>query len=403
MPALSMAQYEEIEYQLNPHEQLHEKALVYLDVNETTGNRCILMKTREFIGFIPLTDQTYVIVRPKGGIEDLFHMVAVSGRSERRIPERIGVDWNPSQYPDLLDFMAHDFTVGLHRIERYGFWKRYDEYHHILPLVRGKISVGRTVRGPWMHGFAHMLACQILKPNIDTAPNRVLRACTISLLRTHGLSRTDRKNLYKWERILRRIPLRDSRQDVREVAKLIYSKRGIPSSRMYYRDLLSIALFVLEHSSVSLSVEGPIDLNAFAVNMDHVFEGYVRNVISDGLSPDGYSVKDGNQSERFLFENSNEYRIRPDILIEKDGRVFAVADAKYKKGKPNKDDMAQILSYMSAFGHAKGLLICPKTPTHLSRTVFQAPLCQVIVLPVDLSDMSKGEAAIVVEARDLVK
>jgi len=402
MPALTMAQYEEIEYQLDPSEQLHAKARTYLDVKELTGNRRILLKTREFIGFLPLTAQTYVIVRPKGKIEDLFHMIAVSGRSERRIPERIGADWNPAQYPDLLDFMAHDFSVGLHRIERYGFWKLYEECHYILPLVRGKISVNDTVRGPWMHGFSHMLACQVADPNINFAPNRVLRACTISLLRTYGLSKADRKNLYKWERIFRRIPLRDSRQDVREVAKLLYSKRQIPSSRMYYRDLLSIALFVLEHSSISLAIEGPVDLNAFAVNMDQVFEGYVRSVIADGLSAEGYSVKDGNQSERFLFENSNEYRIRPDILIEKAGRVVAVADAKYTKGKPSKDDMAQILSYMAAFGHSKGLLICPKTSTNLTKTVFQTPLYQVIVFPIDLSEMSKGEASIVAEARDLL-
>jgi len=171
---------------------------------------------------------------------------------------------------------------------------------------------------------------------------------------------------------------------------------------MYYRDLLSIALFVLEHSSISLAIEGPVDLNAFAVNMDQVFEGYVRSVIADGLSAEGYSVKDGNQSERFLFENSNEYRIRPDILIEKAGRVVAVADAKYTKGKPSKDDMAQILSYMAAFGHSKGLLICPKTSTNLTKTVFQTPLYQVIVFPIDLSEMSKGEASIVAEARDLL-
>lgn len=161
MPALPMAQFQEIEYQLRPSEQLHSKASMYLDVKELGSNRRIFMKTREYIGFLPLTDQTYVIVRPKGEIEDLFHMVAVSGRSERRLPERIGADWNASQYPDLLDFMAHDFTVGLNRIERDGFWKRYEERHDILPLVRGKIEVGRTVRGPWMHGFCHMIACQV--------------------------------------------------------------------------------------------------------------------------------------------------------------------------------------------------------------------------------------------------
>ena len=403
MPALPMAQYEEIEYQLSPSEQLHSKASVYLDVKELGSDRRILMKTREFIGFLPLTDQTYVIVRPKGEIEDLFHMVAASGRSERRLSERIGADWKKSQYPDLLDFMAHDFTVGLNRIERDGFWKRYEERQNILPLVRGKINVGRTVRGPWMHGFSQMLVCQVADPNIDFAPNRVLRACTISLLRTPGLSKADRKSLYKWERILRRIPLRDSKQDVHEVAQLLYSKRRIPSSRLYYRDLLSIALFVLEQSSVSLAVEGPVDLNAFAVNMDQVFEGYVRNVIADGLSAEGYSVKDGNQSERFLFENSSEYRIRPDILIEKVGRVVAVAEAKYIKGKPNKDDMAQVLSYMCAFGLSKGLLICPETSTNLSRTIFQTPFCQVIVYPIDLSEMSKGEASLVAEARGILE
>lgn len=402
MPALTLGQYEEIEYQLTPSEQIHPKARTYLDIERLESTNRILLKTREYIGFLPVTDQTYLIVQPKGEIEDLFHMVSLSGKSERKILERIGTDWKISDYSDLLSFMAHDFISGLSQVERFGFWKRYEDKYHTLPLVRGKIDIGQTIRGPWMHGFSHMLVSQVAEPELDIAPNRIIRACIISLLKTKGLTREDRRKLHRLERIFRRIPLKNTKRDLHEVVSLISSKRGIPSSRLYYRDLLSISLFVLENSSCSLMEEGPVELNAFAINMDQVFEGYVRNLIAEELSVDGFSVKDGNQGNHFLFNNSSDYRIQPDLLIEKAGKVVLVADSKYTKGMPSKDDMAQIISYIAAFGLNTGILICPMTSKNPGRIVFKTPLCEVIVHPMNLGEMDTGEELLISEVRDIL-
>lgn len=98
--------------------------------------------------------------------------------------------------------------------------------------------------------------------------------------------------------------------------------------------------------------------------------------------PEQYAVIDGNQANHCLFINTDRYQIRPDIIIEKGHQVICVADAKYIKAKPTKDDIAQVLSYMCAYGLDKCIIVCIKNEVNQTVEILKAPNAQVVIYPV---------------------
>jgi len=103
--------------------------------------------------------------------------------------------------------------------------------------------------------------------------------------------------------------------------------------------------------------------------MEDCFEKYVRNVLTDALSP-GVSVIDGNKQSRSLFVNSTTPQITPDIMICQGKQCVVVADVKYKdKPDASVDDWYQIISYTMALKVDSGVLIysseTPRPPRKL--------------------------------------
>jgi 5-methylcytosine-specific restriction enzyme subunit McrC len=124
--------------------------------------------------------------------------------------------------------------------------------------------------------------------------------------------------------------------------------------------------------------EGRIVGRAFTVQMDRVFERFVEIVVSEELSEAGFEVSPQlpvaltdrarvvDTSEPF-----NGVSMRPDLVIQKNGRNVAVADVKYKRtddiGDFEQPDIYQLFAYCSALGVPRGLLIYADQKPHTTQ------------------------------------
>ena len=105
--------------------------------------------------------------------------------------------------------------------------------------------------------------------------------------------------------------------------------------------------------------------------MNDIFEEFIRSIIR--RYNHNYKVINGNYTEKTLdYIDKKIIKIKPDIILEKEGQTKIIIDCKYKKikkieddqhidmSKPFPSDVYQLLSYLITYKCKKGIIIYPK-------------------------------------------
>jgi 5-methylcytosine-specific restriction endonuclease McrBC regulatory subunit McrC len=138
----------------------------------------------------------------------------------------------------------------------------------------------------------------------------------------------------------------------------------LPVVRQYYIDIAKVCLLIARNRSVvPQSIEGSARLLSFVINLEDVFEKYVRNTLkafARNHYPD-VAVRNGNVEGRsHLFYDSRAIEIKPDVIVVRDNKPRLVADIKYKP-KTTEADRYQIISHAAALDASIAVSVLPAT------------------------------------------
>ena len=128
----------------------------------------------------------------------------------------------------------------------------------------------------------------------------------------------------------------------------------IPVTRQYYFDILNLCIFFITHSKLEYKSGKEVKLKAFVIDMNEVFEEYVRQTLIDELPEEIRTMR----IQKPLFDNKSIF-VDPDYIFLKNGEVVCVGDAKYKEA-PTTDDFYQLLAYLDTYDVRRGILIYPQ-------------------------------------------
>jgi 5-methylcytosine-specific restriction enzyme subunit McrC len=319
-----------------------------------------------------------VLIKPKVELENVFFLLGFRGGL---------AEWGTEGFPyegewDFLRAIAWAFRAEMERGLRYGISRSYQEKSEVLAGFRGRLDVGRQTT-TWQ-GRPFPAECRFVEYGEDNLLNRVLRAANARLLAAGGLNFDLVRSL---QYIASELAMVDEVQlrpsQVPDVAFTRLNAQWEPAFRLARLILTGETLRDETGTAVGTS---------FTVDMNALFEKFVEEVVAEEAWRRGWELE-----PQFRVGLTERVRMKPDLVLLREGEPVAVADAKYvelDEGWPHAN-VYQLLAYCVALGLPRGLLIyASQRKPEVQRVRGSGTELEIVGI-----DMSKPSDSLVEEAR----
>lgn len=249
--------------------------------------------------------------------------------------------------------------------------------------IRGKIDIKKNIRFNTSHGRNDRFYCKYIDFTTDNIENRILKAtlykCKKIVEDKFELSNEIVQRVYYCLNSFRKVEkVRIKTKDFKRVS--------VSGLYIYYKPLLRQAKLILRQKYYTYKakdgniIRKSIYTIPYMINMETVFEFYVRTVFKDILKDT--NLKIDSFSKKVFLEKSITKKVDtkkgihlmpyciPDILVRDSvsGEVIAVLDAKYKShSRAIRQDSLQLLSYVLLTGSKRCGFVFPGEKTEIKK------------------------------------
>lgn len=336
-------------------------------IQRTLADDAYVLNPRQHVGVVTLPSGRRLESRPKVPARNLFAMLAIA----YELPDPfLNAPVEADRIEDVLAFVVARFAALLEERLDLGLYRAYVENEENLTAVRGRIVIAEDVRRNSI--LRHRTYCRFTDYSWDVAENQVLRQ-VVQLLAGWRLPARLRRRLQALDAAMAEIT--PGRYVASDLGRFTYHRLNED-----YRPLHALCRLLLEGASPSEDA-GPFGFEAFLLDMNRLFEGFVTQALQDRV-PVPFRV---DAQVPLTLDVAGSVPMRPDMLIRRAERPVLVADCKYKRlgaGEHQHHDLYQLLAYCTALGLDRGLLIYPQhlTPIRRSITVRNADVVMAAVV-----------------------
>jgi 5-methylcytosine-specific restriction enzyme subunit McrC len=239
----------------------------------------------------------------------------------------------------------------------------------------GRVLVDRTMRELWPRNIKHQAVTSWYARTVDNACNRCIKYALLLIAGEYLAHPPTARPVRMLQRqIAGLLPslqfvTTDSRLEFLN-DPLVQGRQPLPETRLYYREVLDVALAIIQKRGVVLeSTKDNVRLPSLVVNMADIFEAYIRRslVVYQRETSWPFIVLDGNRQPgaKPLFSDRAVPEANPDVVIRKsDERWALVCDVKsspVRESTPfaDRDGINQVVTYAAAYETDKCLLVHP--------------------------------------------
>ena len=232
----------------------------------------------------------------------------------------------------------------------------------MIVFFRGKLNLAKQIKYNLIDQSRFYCTHKILSMN--TPINRAIRYA-YSILEKNGCGQI-LAELKTYDQRLESFGV-EKKVDVYEIDQISYSRLNIGYKPVVQ---LSKAILLRKLSSTDAATHTQNSFSYF-LDLAELWENYLLKVLQQNLK--GYRVYSPNYTGGTFLLKDKMREIRPDIIIEKNGQVVAILDAKYKRYKKigriakegvSREDLYQMMTYLYHYGKEKqpliGLFISPE-------------------------------------------
>ena len=288
-----------------------------------------VFKTQNYVGVITLKDGTTIEILPKiSSVSYDYDEEKTKGemrkllvrmlRSLRSVPykstrsSKIDAEKLP-----LFEIFVRMFLDEVFFIVRKGLKSGYETIRGNEKFYKGKMLFGEQVKYNRIHKERFFIEYD--EYNANRAENKLLKS-TLLLLERKSVSAVNQADIRNLLVLFSEIfPSKDYEKD--------FSVSCLERSTQYYRGALDWCKIFLAGKSF-LSFKGEEYASALLFPMERLFQDYVAKEICRVLMPRGWAVST-QESARYLFDDPLKFKLRPDIVVRKDGKTY-IFDTKWK-------------------------------------------------------------------------
>lgn len=322
------------------------------------------LKAKSYVGVIQLP-RTTIEILPKVEADDarvrsnLLYMLTVAGRVPFR--ERDLASLATAKMP-LLEALMAIFSRRLVDELRRGAERGYRRLRQDSVVIRGKLLVGLSEKK--RPGRTDLWVVDRDELVVDTVLNRILkRACRL-LLRLTRIPATQsalRESLLYYADVTDRV-----------VSSADFESVSLDRNSARFEPLLTFARLVISGASPS-PMGGKEQTFSLLFPMDRLFEDFVgrfllRHAQELGMRHRDIELQGRGRRRHLLRSNDGElhYRLKPDILIHREGAPRVLVDTKWKALDPSyshdgvaQGDIYQMYAYAVHYGCSEAVLLYP--------------------------------------------
>jgi 5-methylcytosine-specific restriction enzyme subunit McrC len=287
-----------------------------------------------------------VHILPKIGIPRLMFLIsyALDPRHWRDIETAVASD------PTVFEAVVPSFLLLVRRATTRGLLQGYRIEEEALATVRGRIRFDEQIRR--RHGILPPIEVRFDEFTEDIEENRLLLAAVARLRCLPLRSSQSSRSLRRLERALQ------------TVSRVSYARGAVPQiifTRLNgrYRSAIELARLILEASSLELRHEEVVG-SAFLVDMNVVFEEFVRTALREALALTPAAFPAASVGHPMFIDRDRRLRLEPDLTWWEGSQCRFVGDAKYKRTSGaggHNPDVYQLLAYLLATELSSGMLI----------------------------------------------
>jgi len=345
--------------------------LIWYEINsskEVYSNYASISKatfyTSHYIGFYStiINGKTIdIIIKPRFGNESGIFNYLLSYAYGVYLPK--GTSSSKNEKTDNLWLLAILYKATFNKaITKSQIPKEYKKMQKNLHTFKGQLHISKHIEENLFD--KSKFYCTYRKLTMDVTINQTIRY-VYKLLKQKGFSSLF-KDMGEYDQMLQSFGVQDKKIRLNDIQNIKYTKLNI-----YYKKLMELATLLLKNSSKSSDMNATNNESfAYFLDMAQLWEDYLLKVLQKNL-PEYYIYSPNDKGGVALFEDGSR-TIRPDIIIEKDGEVIAILDAKYKFYKQigriekygiGRDDLYQMTTYLYHYGkndkEIVGLFISP--------------------------------------------
>ena len=327
------------------------KEQISVDFPNPMNNYCYVLRSKGYVGQIPLSNDVIIKILPKVHVSNIFRMLEYTYKL-KSFQLLKGI----TEVESLEDLFERLVSILAKRVldrARKGLYRSYVREEECSHYQRGRILLIPTLRR--MQRASLGLECEYEEHTEDLIDNQIL-IWTLFQLPRFGLKRED----------VRRIV----RQAYHTLASSVSINHIEPQDclhRFYhrlnddYKPMHGLCRFFLEHSGPGLE-KGSHNFIPFLVNMPRLFEAFIAELLK--ADPPGMTyVKP--QYEAHLDPNG-VFSFRIDLVLNDlaNDLTLAVLDTKYKReSRPVEEDIKDIVAYAVRMDTTRGFLVYPSHNT----------------------------------------
>ncbi|WP_448616209.1 McrC family protein [Modestobacter sp. URMC 112] len=296
------------------------------------------------VGVVRVGELT-VELQPKIGIAPVLFLLsyALDAKAWRETSAELVCDAN------LAEAIVPLFVRAAQAALRPGLLHGYRPRDDTLVTVRGRVRLAEQMRV--RTGLPMPVEVRYDEFTPDILENRLLRSAVDVLGRLRLRHRGPR------------IALARLRQQLNGIGGLVVDRRDLREpmwTRLNERYRPAVALARLILSGAGLEAQwGGQDASALIVDMNAVFERFIRVALREALRLDEKAFPAASRGQRIHLDVGRSVPLEPDLSWWVAGRCLFAGDCKYKRtaGTIPNADVYQMLAYLTALRLPEGLLI----------------------------------------------